>query len=203
VHQRENPHLGLDGFSEGGAKTRTCDHPDCAEEGRFRAPRSRHRLRDYFWFCLDHVRAYNAAWNYFADMSEAEIDHYRHSQASWHRPTWPLNGKGNGKSHSHGFADLHMCDPLDIFANLDSPGQRYSEHAFTGAGDKPVTAKERTALSRLGLDESATRDDIKRAYKHLVKRYHPDVNGGDRAAEDKFKIVAEAYRHLSEHWQSA
>ena len=55
------------------AGLRRCDHPDCAEAGEHRAPRDR-GLKEYYWFCLEHVRAYNAAWDYFRGMSATEIE---------------------------------------------------------------------------------------------------------------------------------
>lgn len=191
MHERENPYLGLNGFGAGADRRRGCDHPGCKEEGQFRAPRSRDQLRDYFWFCLDHVRAYNAAWNYFADMSEDEIDRYRRDDAGWHRQTWPLNGKSG---------DIHVGDPLEVFAGLDG-GRRFAERARPDG--QPLTPEDRKALGRLGLDERATRNDIKRTYKQLVKRYHPDSNGGNRAGEGKFRTISDAYRHLSAHWPDA
>ena len=58
-----------------------------------RAPKSRENLREYYWFCLEHVREYNKSWNYFEDMSEEQISTYRHNSATWHRPTWDLGTK--------------------------------------------------------------------------------------------------------------
>ncbi|RMF10320.1 MAG: J domain-containing protein [Alphaproteobacteria bacterium] len=190
MHHSQNPYLELERFDTGAGRKRSCDHPDCPNEGRFRAPRSRDRLNDYYWFCLDHVRDYNAQWNYFAEMSEQEIDRYRRDEASWHRPTWPMGGRGP--------ADIHLNDPLDIFAGLDAP--QWWRRPNTRPDGRPLNAADRRALARLGLDASATRDDIRRAYKRLVKRYHPDANGGDRKGEDTFKAITEAYRHLRTDW---
>ena len=50
----------------------------------------------------------------------------------------------------------------------------------------------------LGVDKSASADDIKKAYRKLAKKYHPDVNPGDATAEAKFKEVNEAYAVLSD-----
>src|SRR5258708_32746139 len=72
---------------------RPCGHPGCAGRGDFRAPRSKSELNAFYWFCLDHVRAYNAAWNYYAGMSEAEIEAEIRSDTVWQRPTWPLGSR--------------------------------------------------------------------------------------------------------------
>jgi len=50
----------------------------------------------------------------------------------------------------------------------------------------------------LGLERGATLNDIKRAYKRLARKHHPDINPGDRLAEQKFRQIAEAYETLSD-----
>lgn len=45
----------------------------------------------------------------------------------------------------------------------------------------------------LGVDKKASQADIKKAYRALAKKYHPDKNKGDKAAEEKFKDISEAY----------
>ncbi|MCB0291480.1 MAG: J domain-containing protein [Calditrichaeota bacterium] len=50
----------------------------------------------------------------------------------------------------------------------------------------------------LGIPDTATQDDVKRAYRLLAKQYHPDSSGGDKTAEEKFKQVSEAYQVLSD-----
>src|ERR1700753_1919450 len=72
---------------------RPCDHPGCRAAGDYRAPRSKSDLSQFYWFCLDHVRAYNAAWNFYAGMSEAEIEAEIRADTVWQRPTWPLGSR--------------------------------------------------------------------------------------------------------------
>ena len=77
-----------------GRKTRgrRCDHPGCQESGEFRAPKSRAQLREYYWFCLDHVREYNKSWNYYAGLSDLEIERMVRFDTVWNRQTWPMGG---------------------------------------------------------------------------------------------------------------
>jgi DnaJ-class molecular chaperone len=51
-------------------------------------------------------------------------------------------------------------------------------------------------LAALGLDDTADAAAIKTRYKELVKRLHPDANGGDRSSEDKLREIIRAYNHL-------
>ena len=80
----------LEGFRrKAEAVYRHCEHPGCEMPGEHRAPKDR-SLSDYWWFCLDHVRDYNRAWNYYAGMSEPEIELHLRNDTCWQRPTWPL-----------------------------------------------------------------------------------------------------------------
>ncbi|HET9018229.1 MAG TPA: molecular chaperone DnaJ, partial [Acetobacteraceae bacterium] len=72
------------------APGRCCDMPGCGGAGEYRAPKSRQSLREYWWFCLEHVRAYNAAWDFYKGMSPAQIEAEMRADTHWQRPTWPL-----------------------------------------------------------------------------------------------------------------
>jgi DnaJ domain len=171
--------LGED-CSERPTAPRHCDHPGCAGDGEFRAPRARDRLNEYYWFCLTHVRAYNAAWNYYAGMSPEEIERDLRRDTTWQRPTWPLGGK-TGK----GRFSFTMHDPFDIFED-DGEG---------GAPTKTRTP-EAEAMRVLDLEGELTLAILKARYKELVKLHHPDANGGDKEAEEKFKQINQAYTTL-------
>ena len=163
-------------------QTRDCDHPGCAGEGAFRVPLSRSNLSDHRWLCLEHARAHNEHWDYFNGMSEAEIEAFRIDAITGHRPTWPL-GKRAARMR-----DGHDNRPYD---------DRYG--VFGDVAEKPRAPERRllrpqiVALETLGLEQSATLQETKARYKELVKRYHPDANGGDRGAEERLKQVIKAY----------
>ncbi len=61
---------------------------------------------------------------------------------------------------------------------------------------RAVRNAERKALHELGLEEGADKVEIKARFKLLVKRHHPDANGGDRATEDKLREIIQAYNYL-------
>ena len=174
---------------------RVCDHPDCAAEGGFRAPKSPDNLNTHYWFCLDHVRVYNAAWDYFEGMSQGEIERFQRSAVTWHRPTWPFTGV------SRGDGARQFAPRRDFFAGFrDDIGILWGDGA-DGANDDDGTRKrtmpaERCALAELNLDSDADLQQIKDRYKELVKKFHPDANGGSRQAEEKLKVVNRAYGYL-------
>jgi hypothetical protein len=154
---------------------RGCDWHGCVGEGLHRAPRSRSRLHEYWWFCLEHVRIYNAAWDYYTGMSGAEIEADMRRDTVWQRPSWPL---GSGPSSRR---KIRWFDELDPAADA--------------APVRPPTATEH-ALIVLELTPPVSTKMVKARYKTLVKRYHPDANNGDKAAEERFKVISEAYRTL-------
>jgi DnaJ domain len=166
---------------------RGCDEPGCTGVGEFRAPRSRDRIggrpEDYLWLCLDHVRAYNAAWNYYAGMSEHEIEADLRKDTVWQRPTWPLGWR---------LASGLYRDPLNIFGHDEGkPGP--------GADRQPRKrnmTEEEKALVVFDLAIPFTLVELKKRYKTLVKLHHPDANGGDKSAEERLKVITRAYAIL-------
>jgi hypothetical protein len=167
-----------------------CDAPGCEAPGEFRAPMGRLREGQYFCFCLEHVREYNNSYNYFNGMSDEAVARYLKDAIVGHRPTWSM-GVARGAA---GFrADKPKPgadqDPLGAYrkryhrARPQSREPRYS----------PVSMR---ALEALGLDDTASAETIKIRYKELVKRHHPDANGGDRSCEEKLREIIHAYKTL-------
>ena len=66
-----------------------------------------------------------------------------------------------------------------------------------------MVAEKRDYYEVLGIERSATLEEVKRAYRQLAKEHHPDVNSGDKSSEAKFKEVAEAYEVLSDEQKRA
>ena len=173
---------------------RLCDHPGCEAGGEFRAPRSRLELDRYFWFCLEHIRAYNAAWNYYAGMSEHEVEAHIRQDTVWQRPTWKLGQRhspfGERVHDPFGFANGHVNGHGPHRANGNANGHTGSDRAA-----RALSAREQ-ALAVFDIEPPFTVVRLKARYKVLVKEHHPDAHGGDKAAEEKLKIINQAYATL-------
>jgi hypothetical protein len=168
---------------------RVCDHPDCAAVGDFRAPKSRLDLRDYYWFCLDHVRAYNAAWNYYAGMSDREIEAEIRCDTVWQRPSWRL-----GDRHVPGW-EGRLRDPMGVLSGRAARGRGEREQSNDAATRRVLSAREQ-ALAVFDIEPPFTPARLKARYKTLVKLHHPDAHGGDKQAEEKLKVINQAYATL-------
>ncbi len=168
------------------APGRPCDHPDCPEAGEYRAPKSRTSLNQYWWFCLEHVREYNARWDFYKGMSATQIEAQMRSDTGWQRPTWPLGRLGAGFLNEDA-----LRDPL---ANLGMRPERRPTPA-----SELAPAALRDPLSTLGLHWPVSLDEVKTRYKELAKRHHPDANGGNRDAEERLKTINLAYAAVRNH----
>jgi hypothetical protein len=174
---------------------RRCDMPSCACAGEYRAPKARNRLNEYFWFCLDHVRAYNAQWDYYAGMSTVEIEAHLRADTLWHRPTWPLGGRQAKGPQDQG-RQYHFRDPFGLFDDVFEEGPAARASAEAGAQSNPrhrPPPPQAKALALFDLSPPVSLTEVKARYKALVKQHHPDANGGDKAAEERLKLIIEAY----------
>src|SRR3954452_1170514 len=169
-----------------GAKAR-CAVAGCSEPGEFKAPFQTANFDgpgSWRFLCLEHVREHNAKYNFFEGMSPDEISEAQGPLAGWDRPSRKF--AANGADPPPRWSDF--SDPLDAIATRfgrvrDGQTSRFSKG-------------ERQALAVLGLGEDADRHAVRKRYSQLVRRYHPDKNGGDRAHEVRLGAVIEAYHLL-------
>ena len=166
------------------APGRACDMPACAAMGEYRAPKSRRNLREYWWFCLEHVRAYNAGWDYYKGMTPGEIEAELRRDTAWQRPSWPLGRLGGTAADE---AWLH--DPLHLLA-----AGRVRRGTAASPDQPPPELRE--PLATLGLAWPLTLEALRSRYKDLAKQHHPDANGGARDAEERIKTITLAYATL-------
>ena len=165
-----------------------CDYPGCLEDGVYKAPKSRSQLRNYHYFCLDHVREYNKAWNYHKGLDEQQVENSIRRSTTWDRPSWPF---GTRHKMFQSFVKGNVTDNFDFF-EMDS----FSRN--NGEPNKKFNADQLDALDIMGLKPPIDILKLKSQYKYLVKIHHPDRNGGDRKAEERLKLINEAYTTLKQ-----
>ncbi|MFV3076722.1 J domain-containing protein [Niveispirillum fermenti] len=185
---KNRPDLSFDFREASRTQVRTCDHPGCLEAGEHRAPKGRNRLNEYFWFCLGHVREYNKSWDYYAGMSQTEIESHVRQDTTWQRPTWPM---GDWRTRERNMRDK-------VFNGGFAFGAEWSGEE--GEARRPPRHRPRTpeeeALAVLDLGPDADFATIKARYRQLAKLHHPDANGGAKEAEEKLKSINLAYNTL-------
>jgi hypothetical protein len=179
-----------------------CQWPRCGEPATHRAPKGRLRASEYWRFCLEHVREYNNSYNFFAGMSDDAVAQYQKEAITGHRPTWKMGSIGGKRAPPRrargGFraAEWEAADPFSLLGETGSrPG-----HARPASEGRKILNAQRRAFEVLGLEADANRADIKvrikARFKVLVKRHHPDANGGDRGTEDTLREIIQAYNYL-------
>jgi hypothetical protein len=172
------------------AGERACDHQGCRAAAATRAPKSRDLLSDHYWFCREHAAEYNRSWNFFAGMTEGEVRaRLADDLITGGRPTWSFKGGARNReaAGNRGF----FRDPFGIFG-----AGKARQDDDRAAWDRRLGKLERGALADLDLDATAGGPVIRLRYLELVKRCHPDANGGDRSAEHKLQRVIRAYKTL-------
>jgi len=171
----------------------SCEWPRCDAHATHRAPKGRLRANEYWRFCLDHVREYNNSYNFFAGMSDDAIAKYQKEDLTGHRPTWKMGSVGGQRATARRRAAGGWAadDPFGLFGSGDGKADRKRQ-----AEGRKVLNAQRRALDVLGLEADAKRADIKARFKVLVKRHHPDANGGDRTSEDRLREIIAAYNYL-------
>lgn len=178
-----------------------CQWKGCTVAGLHRAPKGRGREGQYFFFCMDHVRQYNASYNYFDGMSNTEVESFRKDALTGHRPTWKL-GENAWAAGREAIAAARRYAQFARDSAQDSHGLFDAGEGPSGRPEseptRPLRNLERKALDSLALSEEASRSEIKARFKELVKRHHPDANGGDRGAEDKLREIIQAYNYLKQ-----
>jgi DnaJ-like protein len=170
---------------------RACDYPGCRLAAATRAPKSRDLLNEHYWFCTPHAADYNRHWDFFSGMNDAQVRAYQAGSATGDRPTWAFEASRRSREAmaARSSTERAFADPLGLFA----AAKRKAEQA---AQERKLGKIERNALADLDLDAGAQPPTIRARYIELVKRCHPDANGGDRSAEHKLQRVIRAYQAL-------
>ena len=166
-----------------------CDYKECNENGKYKAPVSRSKLQNYYFFCLRHVKIYNKSWDFYKGLNVEQIELSMRKDTVWDRPSWPLNGN-----------PTKILNQIEEFLNTDytlfEKDKDYQNFLKNKIIDENLTLNEQKSMHILNINLPLTVNDIKKAYKKLVKIFHPDINKNNNDAEKKFKEINEAYKML-------
>jgi hypothetical protein len=171
---------------------RACDHAGCRTAAVSKAPKSRDLPGQYYWFCQPHAAEYNRNWDFFAGMSEQQVQAAQAARAHGDRPTWQFKASRLSREAAAFSAKAGTGqgygDPLGVFSA--------KARAAAPAPRRQLGKLERNALADLDLTDESQGPEIRARYTELVKRCHPDANGGDRSAEARLQRVIKAYKTL-------
>ena len=174
---------------ENNTHSNNCDHKYCNNIGEYRAPISRIKINEYYFFCLKHVKEYNKSWDFYKGLNVDQIELSMRKDTVWDRPSWPLKGNPN-KIISQ--LNEFLKNDYSLFEN-ERDLLNFLKNKIV---NEEITNDEYKSLKILGLSMPISVDEIKKKYKKLVKIFHPDVNDNNKEAEKRFKEINEAYKVL-------
>ena len=159
---------------------RICSNPKCKELGVYPAPKSRDNLREYLYFCINCIRDFNKSWNYFEGLNEYELEVEIRKSVTWDRPSWKFGTKNLNYDFEKAFNTFENQKIQKNKNNLD--------------------IKLEAAFKILGLNSDSDLQEVKTKYKHLAKRWHPDVQNDNKSKinKDKFINITNAYKIILE-----
>ena len=156
-----------------------CDWKNCKQIGNYKAPIEKDNSRKFRWLCLGHIKEFNKSWDYFNGMSENQIFNFIKSDMTWHKPTQSFGSSDN-------FFNILWNNTLNnenIFSVNNPIKKKFNE-------------KDIQAFKIMDLEIGIKWDKIQSKFKTLVKKYHPDMNAGNKKFEDKLKTITLAYTQL-------
>ena len=161
-----------------------CDYKNCKKIGKHKAPIEKDNSKKFRWLCLDHIKEFNQRWDYFKGMSDHEIYNFMKSDMTWHKPTQSFNSPDN-------FFNILWKITLNEGKNILN--SEYGKKIKTKIN---FSNKDREAFKIIRLEVGSKWNIIQNQFKKLVKKYHPDMNAGDKKFEERLKIVTLAYTQL-------
>ena len=170
-----------------------CEFEGCTEPGDCRTAKSPREPRTYLWFCQHHAREHNKQWNYFEGLSAEEAKKARESNIYGDRPTWgwAKNERAAAATRTRGPADM-----VDSFGVFDGAAAAQTRARGKYREGRKLTKLQEGAFEALGLPHTAPAETIRKRYAELLRRFHPDSNGGDRGAEEQLQAVVKAHQIL-------
>tara|TARA_B100001540_G_C15634491_1_gene563701 strand:- start:99 stop:614 length:516 start_codon:yes stop_codon:yes gene_type:complete len=160
-----------------------CEWTNCKEFGKFKAPTEKDNSKKFKLLCDKHIKLFNKSWNYFEGMSENEITNFLKSDVTWHRPTQQFGSPDN-------FFNILWNNALNDKFKI------FKDEKIKNINKIQLCKKDKDAFSVMGLSFSSDFMAVRKKFKILVKRFHPDKHAGNKVYEDKLKKITMAYSHL-------
>ena len=167
-----------------------CAWENCFEIGEYKAPTEKDNSKKYKLLCLAHIKEFNKNWNYFSDMSETEIFDFLKSDMTWHKPTQSFSSSDNFFQILWNNA---LNDELKSKYFIDEQ-KNFKKYNFNNNDIK--------AFSVLGVSVGLKWSKVQEKFKKLVKKFHPDMNAGNKKYEDKLKVITLAYTQLKKTYRT-
>ena len=161
-----------------------CDWKNCKENGEYKAPVEKDNSKKFRMLCLEHIKEFNKNWNYFSGMDDEQIFNFLKSDMTWHKPTQSFSSSDN---FFKVLWNNTLKDELDK-ANLKGELNHMSQFKFDSDDIK--------AFGILGVSIGLKWEKIHHKFKALVKKFHPDINLGNKEYEEKLKLITLAYTQL-------
>ena len=167
-----------------------CDWNKCNKTGEYKAPIEKDNSKNYRLLCLNHVKEFNKNWNYFSDMNDRQICDFIKSDMTWHKPTQSFESSDN-------FFKILWNNALK-----DDEKKQEIDKQFSNFGQFKFNHNDIKAFGILGVSIGLEWKKIQKKFKKLVKKFHPDMNAGNKKYEDKLKIITLAYTQLKNTYRA-
>jgi len=167
-----------------------CDWNNCLEEASYKAPVEKDNSKEYRMLCLNHIKEFNKNWNYFEGMDDNQIYEFLKSDITWHKPTQSFGSSDN-------FFKILWNNALKSDKNkYKADGQ------FDYMSQFKFNSNDVKAFGILGISIGVKWEKVQDKFKKLVKKFHPDMNAGNKKYEDKLKIITLAYTQLKKTYRT-
>ena len=162
-----------------------CDYKNCKKIGKYKAPIEKDNSKKFKLLCLDHIKEFNQGWDYFKGMSDEEVGNFLKSDMTWHKPTQRFSSSDN-------FFKILWKDALSKEKSFFGNKLNTQDNVKL----KKFNKKDIAAFKILELEIGTIWPKIQNKFKTLVKRFHPDMNSGNKIYENKLKNITLAYSQL-------
>ena len=161
-----------------------CDWKNCFEIGEYKAPVEKDNSKKFRMLCLEHVKEFNKNWNYFSGMNDEQVINFLKSDMIWHKPTQSFSSSDNFFKILWNNA---LKDEVHKFKNFEN---------FDYMKKFKYTSQDFQAFTILDIPAGIEWKKVQEKFKKLVKKFHPDMNAGNKKFEEKLKIITLAYTQL-------